>query len=58
MLQKFLENYPSEEPSLKMMEELLQQSIQLSQCQFGNYVMQYVVSKCYQQSAVIFKDFL
>lgn len=33
-------------------------AIPLSQCQYGNYVMQHIVTKCFEERKKIFDDFI
>jgi hypothetical protein len=41
-----------------VLETLLQQAIPLSKCQFGNYVMQHIVTKCKEERRQVFDTFL
>lgn len=58
VIQKYLQNYSSEQKCQQMLCNLLEQSISLSQCQFGNYVMQHIVTKCKQERKKVFAAFL
>jgi hypothetical protein len=46
VIQKYLENCKGSTSESLILKELLDMTLDLSQCQYGNYVMQHIVLTC------------
>jgi pumilio RNA-binding family len=58
VIQKYLETNKNQPQGQHILKKLLEMAIPLSQCQYGNYVMQHIVTKCKEESKKIVQIFL